>query len=205
MTRDHDAALVRTSLLQVLALGLVLAPAGGCVAGDDAVAWRIDPEVLPFIPICTACFMTGGADRAAVHRRSTTLLDAAADTDAAADAAGDTDAADRAGLDPLRVIAVRHPSGPWMTTDTAHVTEPAGFRVYAWSSADKSAEASDDAAWLEPIEDAVRSRIVQFLVVDGEVSAVCDVPWFPGAKFPDDLAGFVADQQIPDTRCAPLE
>lgn len=189
------------SILPRVGLGLLLVLAGGCAEEGDTASWRIEPEILPFIPICTACFMVGGAERTAVHRRSFGSAAPDADTEDAADA----EDADRAGPEALRLLAVRRMGGPWVSTDAAHVTDRDGFRIYDWSSLDKDAAAPDDAAWLEPVEDAERSRMVQFLVIDGDVSALCDVPWFPAVKFPDDLEGFVADQPVADTRCETLE
>lgn len=181
-----------------LAFAVASAIATGCSADADPVAWRIDDKVLPFIPICTACFMAGGAERYAVHRRELGSPDA--EGDPAAAEPSDLDLA----ADLLTVVAVRYPSGPWTFTADAQAIDHGEFRIYAWAPLDKDAPAPEDAPWLEPAE-ADRRRTAQFLVVDREVWGLCDVPWFPGAKFIEDPAGFVVERQIPDTECEQLE
>lgn len=149
-----------------------------------------DIDVLPFIPVCTACLMwTFAGRRWALHRLlpTTTELDAPPPS-------------------PFELIAVWLPGNElWLSTTDAESYELGDFRIYTWSANQLGAEPEGLDAADEDAEAASKPRrTVGFWIAnEDDAQGFCTVPLLGGGPLPDEkpLAQLVDDLDIERQPC----
>jgi hypothetical protein len=172
------------SLGSILVGSLLLLAASGCDAPEpEGMQLREGIDVLPFIPVCTACMVwTFGGVQWALHRAQPSLLE----TDEL-DAPEDVEAA----TGPIELVAARRStSAPWRFAADAESYELGGLRIYVWSASQSDGEEVDDEAEeLDAPGEAGSDkpkRSGQLWIVRNDGEGWCAAPSFGGTPLPEE-------------------
>lgn len=159
---------------------------GACEAvAPDSVELRENPDVLPFVPVCTACMAWSFAgQRWALHRSRAQPDELEATDESEAMAA------------PLELVAVRfQPNGVWWQTDDAQSYALGDFVVYTWPgraledtppSESSSQPQTDELEQPDEPDSDKPLRTAEVWIVRDDTPGVCEVPWLGGRPLPEE-------------------